>query len=64
MPAVHPHTDQAFDFIDGLGEAELDGETTAVRANEMVFVRVGAREDLRNTGDCPLRLITIVPRGC
>lgn len=56
---VHPHTDQVFDFIDGLGEAELDGETTEVRPNDMVFVRAGTRHNFVNIGDSPLRLITI-----
>jgi mannose-6-phosphate isomerase-like protein (cupin superfamily) len=56
---VHPRTDQTLAFIDGRGEAQLDGETSQVGPNDLVFVRAGTRHNFRNTGDGPLRLITI-----
>ena len=56
---VHPDTDQVLTFVDGTGEARLDGETTAVEPNDLVFVRAGTRHNFVNTGDEPLRLITI-----
>jgi mannose-6-phosphate isomerase-like protein (cupin superfamily) len=56
---VHPGTDQALAFVDGRGEAQLDGETSKVGPNDLVFVRAGTRHNFRNTGDQPLRLITI-----
>jgi mannose-6-phosphate isomerase-like protein (cupin superfamily) len=56
---VHPHTDQTLAFVDGRGEAQLDGETSEVGPNDLVFVRAGTRHNFRNTGDGPLRLITI-----
>lgn len=56
---VHPDTDQVLTFVDGHGEADLDGETSEIRANDLVFVRAGTRHNFRNTGDQPLRLITI-----
>ena len=56
---VHPDTDQVLTFVDGTGEARLDGETTAVEPNDLVFVRAGTRHNFVNTGDRPLRLITI-----
>jgi len=56
---VHPGTDQTLAFVDGRGEAQLDGETNVVGPNDLVFVRAGTRHNFVNTGDRPLRLITI-----
>jgi mannose-6-phosphate isomerase-like protein (cupin superfamily) len=56
---VHPETDQVLAFIDGRGEAVLDGHRSAVTANDLVFVRAGTRHNFLNTGDGPLRLVTI-----
>lgn len=56
---VHPSTDQVLVFVDGQGVAELDGEPSPVRANDLVFVRAGTRHNFTNTGVTPLRLITI-----
>ena len=56
---VHPNTDQVLVFVEGRGEAELDGETSQIGPNDLVFVRAGTRHNFRNTGDDPLRLITI-----
>jgi mannose-6-phosphate isomerase-like protein (cupin superfamily) len=56
---VHAGTDQTLAFVDGRGEAQLDGETTEFGPNDLVFVRAGTRHNFRNTGDRPLRIITI-----
>jgi len=56
---VHPDTDQLLIFVDGHGEAELEGRISGVGPNDLVFVRAGTRHDFRNTGDVPLRLITV-----
>jgi mannose-6-phosphate isomerase-like protein (cupin superfamily) len=56
---VHPLTDQVLTFVDGHGEAQLDGQTSEVEPNDLVFVRAGTRHNFRNVGDSPLRLITI-----
>lgn len=56
---VHPDTDQVLTFVDGQGEAQLDGESSRVGPNDLVFVRAGTRHNFVNTGDAPLRLITI-----
>ena len=56
---IHPDTDQALAFVDGQGEARLDGESADVGPNDLVFVRAGTRHNFVNTGDRPLRLITI-----
>ena len=56
---VHPDTDQALLFVDGDGEARLDGETSPVRANDLVLVRAGTRHNFVNTGRQALRVITV-----
>ena len=56
---VHPETDQVLAFVDGRGEAHLDGQVSDVDANDLVFVRAGTRHNFINTGDRPLRLVTI-----
>jgi mannose-6-phosphate isomerase-like protein (cupin superfamily) len=56
---VHPETDQVLVFVDGEGEAILDGQSSQVTANDLVFVRAGTRHNFTNRGDRPLRLITI-----
>lgn len=56
---VHPATDQVLVFVDGRGEAQLDGETSQVGPNDLVFVRAGTRHNFTTVGDAPLRLITI-----
>jgi mannose-6-phosphate isomerase-like protein (cupin superfamily) len=56
---VHPDTDQVLAFVEGEGEARLDGESSRVGPNDLVFVRAGTTHNFVNTGDRPLRLITI-----
>jgi mannose-6-phosphate isomerase-like protein (cupin superfamily) len=56
---VHGDTDQVLAFVDGHGQAILDGETSAIGPNDLVFVRAGTRHNFVNTGDQPLRLLTI-----
>lgn len=56
---VHPSTDQVLVFVDGQGVAELDGVKSRVQPNDLVFVRAGTRHNFTNTGDGPMRLITI-----
>jgi mannose-6-phosphate isomerase-like protein (cupin superfamily) len=56
---VHPDTDQILVFVEGTAEAVLDGERSAVDANDLVYVKAGVRHNFINTGDGPLRLVTI-----
>jgi mannose-6-phosphate isomerase-like protein (cupin superfamily) len=56
---VHPETDQLLLFVEGSGEARLDGDVSPFGANDLVFVRSGTRHNFVNTGDRPLRLITV-----
>jgi mannose-6-phosphate isomerase-like protein (cupin superfamily) len=56
---VHPDTDQALWFVDGEGEARLDGLTSPVGKDDLVLVRAGTRHNFVNKGRQPLRLITV-----
>lgn len=56
---VHPSTDQVLVFVDGHGRAELDGEPSPIGPNDLVFVHAGTRHNFVNTGESPLRLITV-----
>jgi mannose-6-phosphate isomerase-like protein (cupin superfamily) len=56
---VHEGTDQILSFVEGVGEAVLEGERSPVRAGDVVFVTAGTRHNFVNTGDGPLRLLTI-----
>ena len=56
---VHHDTDQVLAFIDGEGQAILNGETSQIGPNDLVFVRAGTRHNFVNTGSQPLRLLTI-----
>lgn len=56
---VHEGNDQLLVFIEGQGEAVLDGETSPVAPNQLVFVHAGTRHNFRNVGRVPLRLVTV-----
>jgi mannose-6-phosphate isomerase-like protein (cupin superfamily) len=56
---VHSTTDQVLLFVEGRGEAVLDGQAREVAENDLVFVRAGTEHNFLNRGDAPLRLITI-----
>ncbi len=56
---VHPDTDQVLIFVEGSGEALLDGRSRPFDEGDLVFVRAGVRHNFINRGDGPLRLITI-----
>lgn len=56
---VHDDRDQFFRFEAGAGEVHIDGAVNAVKADDAVIVPAGARHNVINTGDEPLRLYTI-----
>ncbi|HJV03815.1 MAG TPA: cupin domain-containing protein [Actinomycetota bacterium] len=56
---VHPHVDQILIFLEGRGEAVLEGRSSPIQPNDLVFVKAGTRHNFVNTGDGPLRLITV-----
>lgn len=56
---VHPDRDQFFRFEQGEGAVDIDGVENKIAADFAVIVPAGARHNVRNTGDGPLRLYTI-----
>jgi mannose-6-phosphate isomerase-like protein (cupin superfamily) len=56
---VHDDVDQTLVFVQGEGQAILDGEKSAVAADRLVHVPAGTRHNFVNTGKVDLRLYTI-----
>jgi mannose-6-phosphate isomerase-like protein (cupin superfamily) len=56
---VHEDRDQFFRFEEGKGVVFIDGQENRVEDDFAVIVPAGARHNVRNTGDEPLRLYTI-----
>lgn len=56
---VHEDVDQVLVFVEGTGEAILDGVTSAVSVDRLVQVPAGTRHNFVNTGKADLRLYTI-----
>lgn len=56
---VHPDRDQFFRFEEGSGVVKIDGVENRVEEDFAVIVPAGARHNVINTGDAPLRLYTI-----
>ncbi|MGH2709889.1 MAG: cupin domain-containing protein [Actinomycetota bacterium] len=56
---VHEDVDQVLIFVEGQGDAILEGDRKPIDENDLVFVNAGTRHNFVNTGDGPLRLVTI-----
>lgn len=56
---VHDDRDQFFRFEEGEGEVVIDGQTYGVSDGSGVVVPAGARHNVRNTGNGPLKLYTL-----
>jgi mannose-6-phosphate isomerase-like protein (cupin superfamily) len=56
---IHQGVDQVFVFVEGIGEAVLDGERHPVQPGRLVHVMAGVRHDVVNTGTQDLRLYTV-----
>lgn len=56
---THKTHDQFFRIEKGHGEVVIDGSTHKVKAGHAIIVPAGARHNLINTGDKPLRLYTL-----
>lgn len=56
---VHKETDQILFFIDGDGEAILNGEARLVGEHDVVFVPAGVVHNFQNVGDEDLKLFTV-----
>jgi mannose-6-phosphate isomerase-like protein (cupin superfamily) len=56
---VHDDVDQTLVFVQGEGQAILDGKKSAVAVDRLVHVPAGTRHNFVNTGKVDLRLYTI-----
>ena len=56
---VHDHVDQLLVAVEGEADAVLDGRTSPMRPTQLVYVRAGTRHNFVNTGQGPLRLVTV-----
>ena len=56
---VHEGHDQILVFVEGNGQAVIEGQAREVGVNDLVFVHAGAEHNFINTGSRPLRLYTI-----
>jgi len=56
---THRDTDQFFRVEKGKGEVWIDGARTTIKSDMAIVVPSGARHNIKNTGDKPLKLYTI-----
>ena len=56
---VHDDRDQFFRIEEGQGEVRIDGTANRVEDDFAVIVPAGARHNVVNTGDAPLRFYTL-----
>lgn len=56
---VHDDRDQFFRVEKGKGEVVIDGQRSKFKGGDAIIVPAGARHNLVNTGDKPLRLYTL-----
>ncbi len=56
---VHADRDQFFRFEEGSGQVDIDDNSYKVADGSAIIVPAGARHNVRNTGDAPLKLYTI-----
>jgi mannose-6-phosphate isomerase-like protein (cupin superfamily) len=56
---VHKDRDQFFRIEKGKGEVLIDNKRSKIKSDDAVLVPAGARHNIINTGDKPLRLYTL-----
>jgi mannose-6-phosphate isomerase-like protein (cupin superfamily) len=56
---VHKDRDQFFRLEKGKGEVLIDGKRSKIKGDDAVLVPAGARHNIVNTGEKPLRLYTL-----
>lgn len=56
---IHHDTDQFFRVEDGNGEVSIDGRTAKIESDTAILVPAGARHNIKNTGEDPLKLYTL-----
>jgi mannose-6-phosphate isomerase-like protein (cupin superfamily) len=56
---VHRDRDQFFRVEKGEGEVSIDGHKSKIESDTAIVVPAGARHNVKNTGDRPLKLYTL-----
>jgi mannose-6-phosphate isomerase-like protein (cupin superfamily) len=56
---IHRDVDQFFRVEKGKGEVWIDGAKSEIKSDVAIIVPAGARHNVKNTGDKPLKLYTI-----
>ena len=56
---IHANTDQFFRIEEGKGTVTIDGRETGVESDVAIIVPAGARHNIKNTGDKPLKFYTL-----
>ena len=56
---VHKDTDQILFFIEGVGEAIIEGKARQIGADDVVFVPAGIKHNFQNIGTGNLKLLSI-----
>lgn len=56
---VHNDRDQFFRVEKGKGAVVIDGQRLRIKSDDAIIVPAGARHNIMNTGDEPLRLYTL-----
>ena len=56
---VHTDIDQIIVFVQGTGQAVIDGQTSSIAAGDLYVVPAGTRHNFINTGTTDLKLYTI-----
>lgn len=56
---VHEAVDQFFRIEKGQGEVVIDGQRQKIKSDDAIIVPAGARHNVINTGDKPLKLYTL-----
>ena len=56
---IHEDRDQFFRVETGSGEVLIDGTRSKIAPDDGIIVPAGARHNIINTGDTPLRLYTL-----
>lgn len=56
---THTDVDQFFRVEKGEGEVLIDGRTTKIESDMAIIVPAGARHNIRNIGDKPLKLYSL-----
>jgi mannose-6-phosphate isomerase-like protein (cupin superfamily) len=56
---VHSDRDQFFRIEEGHGEVWINGKVSEIKSDMAILVPAGARHNIKNTGDQPLKLYTL-----